>query len=362
MLLGVTVAICCHNSADELPQTLAHLAAQQVSAEIPWEVIVIDNASSDRTAQVALELWPTDAPAPLRVVVESKLGLINARYRALAEARYELISFIDDDNWVCPEWVQLASETMSNHPELGACGGLNLPEFKGTPPEWFELSEKSYAVGPQGPDQGGDITWTRGRLIGAGLTIRKTAWQQLLAGGFRSLLVGSKGKALYRGEDTELCFALVLAGWNLWYEPRMTLRHHLAADRLTWQHLRKIRRGGGRSTLGLDPYRVALQQKSQNMIQFWWQSHPKLTWLWQVYVALRFLLKRPRKVVLSMFKPMEGDSESLRIESTLGRLLELLQMRHLYDLNIQNVMSSAWQNRELAVPQASRETTPSHSV
>ena len=48
--LGVSIVICCHNSAKLLPRTLEHLRAQEVDSTIPWEVIVVDNASTDNTA------------------------------------------------------------------------------------------------------------------------------------------------------------------------------------------------------------------------------------------------------------------------------------------------------------------------
>ena len=99
---GVWVVLCCHNSAGRLPLTLAHLAAQQISPKLAWEVIVVDNASNDGTAEVAMKAWPEDAPVKLHVVHESQLGLSNARWRGFSQARYEVVSFIDDDNWCRP--------------------------------------------------------------------------------------------------------------------------------------------------------------------------------------------------------------------------------------------------------------------
>ena len=354
MHLGVSVIICCHNSAQELPQTIQHLAVQQVSSDVLWEVLIIDNASTDDTAQVAQSCWPETAPAPLKVVHEPNLGLINARYRALAEAKYEILSFIDDDNWVCPNWVQTASEVMSQHPEVAACGGHNIPEFDGEKPWWFDLSPRSYAVGTQGPEEGGDITWSRGRLIGAGLTIRKLAWQNLVDEGFNSLLVGCKGKALNRGEDTELSFAFVLAGWRLWYDPRLTLRHHLQSERLQWPYLRRLSRNGGKATLGFDPYRFALQESgSESQIAFWWnvarqsqQDCNRQTWYFQALSVLKELLKRPDRLVASLLSPMEGNREVLRIEIKIGRLLELLSSRKAYDVSIQTVRNGKWRNKQ----------------
>src|SRR5437016_2123314 len=122
--LGVSVVICCHNSAQRLPRTLAHLSAQKVSAEIPWEVIVVDNASSDDTAKVEASSWPKNARASLSVLREPEPGLSHARRRGFDEAKYEIVCFIDDDNWVSTDWVETISRVMSEHPDVGACGGF----------------------------------------------------------------------------------------------------------------------------------------------------------------------------------------------------------------------------------------------
>src|SRR6185437_5482655 len=66
--LGVSVVICTYNGAARLPRTLAHLAAQENTGAIAWEVLVVDNASTDDTAEVARRCWPAHAPAPLRIV------------------------------------------------------------------------------------------------------------------------------------------------------------------------------------------------------------------------------------------------------------------------------------------------------
>jgi glycosyltransferase involved in cell wall biosynthesis len=357
---GISIIICCHNSAKELPQTIAHLAAQRVSETISWEVLVIDNASTDATAQVAMSLWPQNPPAPLRVVHEPKLGLINARYCGLAEASYEVLSFIDDDNWVCENWVETVFEVMGAHPEVGACGGQNFPVLEEGAPDWFEEFSRSYAIGAQGPATGGDITWTRGRLFGAGLSIRKKAWQQLVDSGFRSMLVGSKGKILSRGEDSELCYALVLAGWRLWYEPKLQLQHNLPNERLQWTKLRKQRRGTGRAKPILAAYELALQESGvENSIGFYskFPQNPDGTfrarsWLQESLAQLRVLIRYRKKVFQSFFEEFEGDAQILMIEHMLGNMLGLLKQRRNYNKNIENIRNSQWRKTDFPNPNA----------
>ncbi len=333
---GVSVVVCCHNSAQRLPQTLAHLAAQQVQGGLQWEVIVVDNNSADETSQVALTRWPSDAPAPLRVVPEPKLGLSHARYRGYTEANYECISFLDDDNWASPEWVQLTSELMGQYPVIGACGGFNEAVCEVSPPWWFERYKKFYAIGPQG-QEAGEITWTRGFLWGAGLTIRKSAWQQLVGKGFRSVLVDRQGASLSSGGDSEFCFALRLADWRLWYEPSLNLRHFLPANRLEWSYLRRLCRGLGASSVGHDPYLWALRRGPKNF-----RERVRQTWQWQTLKVLKMLLWHHRKLLLSFCYPLEGDSDILTIESQIGRLCGLVGKRKAYDSIIQEIRQAPW--------------------
>lgn len=75
MKYGISVAVCCYNSSGRVPGTLEYLAQQQVSKKIPWEIIVVDNASTDRTSKAARDSWPENAPCQLRIVKEPKRGL-----------------------------------------------------------------------------------------------------------------------------------------------------------------------------------------------------------------------------------------------------------------------------------------------
>ena len=324
---GVSVAICCHNSAKVLPDTLNYIKKQNVPKNISWEVIVVDNGSADNTAEVAQQCWLKDAPASLKVVSAPQIGLVYARYKAFEESRYEFISFIDDDNWVNPDWVKIIFEVMTKHPFVGACGSFVEPVFESEPPEWFESCKNAYAVGPQGKP--GDITEAKGRLVGAGLTIRKDAWQQLINLGFSNMLIGHKGKSLSRGEDTELCYALRLAGWKLWYEPGLRLKHYLSSDRLQWRHLRRLRRGGGRASVAFDAYFAALNKNDRVKFKQDWKS--------QALVVMMSLSSQPIKLFSSFFPALEGNKEVLLIEKNIGRLLELLKKRKEYNKSFEKI-------------------------
>jgi glycosyltransferase involved in cell wall biosynthesis len=291
-------------------------------ASILWEVLLVDNNSTDATKKAAVTEWNrSNPPVPLRVVHESQRGLSHARRAGLAVAKYDLICFIDDDNWVCPEWVQTCIEIMSSRPEFGMCGGPSVAAFEATPPFWFEKFKMSFGVGPQS-SQVGDVTGKGIFLRGAGLVLRKAAYERLFAAGFRQLLVGREGTALSSGEDTELCMALSLAGWRTWYDDRLSLQHYMPAGRLQWSYLRRLHRGFGAAKVALRPYWEHLDP----------QKHPRLRGLkamcwWQAGGQAKGILQQHWRDLFRLRHSHEGDSQIIALEEKLGGLTEIINRR-----------------------------------
>ena len=300
---GITILICCHNSSSRLPTVLEHLLRQDAPATISWEVLVIDNASSDATSDTARSVWPHRHPVPLRVVLEPNLGLTNARNRGIGEAKYDIISFVDDDNWVEPEFVKAVHWLMQNRPEMGACGGRIEEVCEVEPPDWFDAFKVALALSPK-EETYGWISDPDKYLPGAGLSIRQTALRDILALGFTPTLAGRSGKSLLSGEDLELGAALRLAGWKLWREESVTIKHFMPAGRLTWSYMKRLYYGFGAS--GFSPYEVLLFAKGSHLKQ-----RLKTTFLWQVL----FTAKRGLRAIL---REAQIGSESVQ-----GRVLQL---------------------------------------
>jgi glycosyltransferase involved in cell wall biosynthesis len=300
---GITIVICCHNSGSRLPSALEHLLRQEAPATIDWEVLVIDNASSDATSEIARGVWPDSHPVPLRVVLEPNLGHTNARNRGIAEARYDIISFVDDDNWVGPGFVRAVHSLMQDRPEMGACGCRIEEVCEVDPPDWFDAFKLALALSPEDETYGwiGDPDKF---LPGAGLSIRQAALRDIFAMGFTPTLSGRTGKSLTCGEDLELGAALRLAGWKLWREETVTMKHYMPAGRLTWPYFKRLYDGFGAS--GFSPYEVLLFAGGSHLKQ-----RLKTTFLWQVL----FTTKRGLLAILGQAKV---DSDSVH-----GRFLQL---------------------------------------
>src|ERR1700710_953780 len=167
---GVTVIICCYNSAPRLKETLSALAAQTFRSSLPWEIVLVDNASTDDTAGLSLRLWDSfDTGVELRVVHEPMAGQVNARKRGISEANYSILLFCDDDNWLSPNYVQGVFTLLTGDPRIAACGGKGIPVFETEKPEWFDEYAEAFATGSQ------ELNKEDGRILslyGAGLAIK----------------------------------------------------------------------------------------------------------------------------------------------------------------------------------------------
>ncbi len=251
---GISLILCCHNSAKRLPKTLKHIAAQRFTKSLPWEVIVINNNSTDSTKQTAQDIWiALESPAPLNVFDETKTGLSFAREKGIQVAKYNILLWCDDDNWLCDTYVETAYDVMNTNLGIGALGGWCEAVFELEKPEWFDAQAKYFAVSKQGR-QSGDITNKKGCVYGAGMVVRKLHAKQLQALGFKQVLQGRTGKKLSSGEDTEYCYALRLLGYKIWYDERLYFQHFMASERLNLNYVSRIREAMVRSNFTLWAY------------------------------------------------------------------------------------------------------------
>ena len=348
---GLSVIICCHNAAKRLPTTLAHLTMQDSMTQ-PWEVLVINNSSTDETAAVARLCWKEDAAAPLRVVEESRLGVAYARERGLAEARYEFLGFVDDDNWVARDWVRTALDVISSDSDLGAVGSIRTAVCETPPPVWFARFHSLYAVLTDC-----ELEQTKEpleHLPTAGLCIRKTAWESLIHLGFRSHMTGTIGKQIYGGEDVELTRALRLGGWSLKIDPRLRLQHFIPNHRLRWKYLRGLQRNYSASDALLDAYSrysVSLRPGLRR-----WLSD---SWWYQLGKSATTIASRPAAATCALLSMGEGRDDILEIERQFGRALGLLRTTRRYGELRREVREATWRK---CLNGAHRESAPSDAI
>ena len=225
--LPITVAVCTHNRAGLLAATVA--AAQPQVVALGGELLLIDNASTDDTPAVTLEL--AGRYSGVRVVREPRLGLSAARNRALAETRGAILVYLDDDARPRPDWLATLHEAF-DAPEVMCAGGRIVLAFDRPPPAW--LSEPLHAALSAYDLGGAPMAVRYGKAtypFGANIAFRVA--QARAAGGF-SEEIGMRG---YRHqllhEETDLCYRLEQAGGVIRYLPAAVVDHHIVAERLS---------------------------------------------------------------------------------------------------------------------------------
>lgn len=332
---GVSIVVCCHNSSKLLEQTIYHICKLKIPSYINTELLIIDNASSDNTSEFAKQkLTEFKCPFPFRILNQPQLGLSFARKMGTDSSKYEYILFCDDDNWLNEDYIVNVYRIMESDDKIGALGGEAEAVTEGIAPEWFSRQHRNYSVGKQ-YNRSGNITESVGVLWGAGMVIRKTAMLELYSKGFSSLLSDRKGEQLTSGGDSEKCYALRLAGWKIWYDESLKLKHYISRERLNWKYLRKLNRGFGAQKVDFDPYIMAFQKTNGS-------NDNSLKWHRQTIKLFKKLRGYGFRKLLNMKSANEGDKEILRIEKTIGRINELLKIRSEYEVRIRSVKEARW--------------------
>jgi glycosyltransferase involved in cell wall biosynthesis len=231
--MGISVVICCYNSEARLPETLKHLAMQQVPADISWELIIVNNASTDGTAKAAGKLWERFdvAGCNMTMLEEPRPGKNFAFEKGVRAARYDFILTCDDDNWLAPDYIARACAIMKSDEQIGALGGCGMFEPEAPMNPEISAFTDHFVNGPQTEVE------TNPWVYGAGSIYRKDAILNLLDNGWRQITTGRKGKSLICGEDVEICLMLYLTGYKIRASNELLFRHFVPHKRQTLAYL-----------------------------------------------------------------------------------------------------------------------------
>ena len=134
----ITVAICTFNRAESLRLTLDSLAGMQVPDDLSWEIVIVNNNSTDHTDDVISEYV---GPLPVRREFEPRPGKSNAQNRAIDVAKGDYIVWIDDDVLVDAGWLTAYMEAFRCWPEAAVFGGRIKPRYEAPVEKWVIESE-----------------------------------------------------------------------------------------------------------------------------------------------------------------------------------------------------------------------------
>ncbi|MBW4568376.1 MAG: hormogonium polysaccharide biosynthesis glycosyltransferase HpsE [Tolypothrix carrinoi HA7290-LM1] len=244
--LDFTVAIPTYNGESRLPELLERLRNQLNTEHLCWEIIVVDNNSTDNTAKVVQTYQANwQCPYPLKYCFEPQQGAAYARKRAVEEAKSKFIGFLDDDNYPVSDWVAKAYDFGQKNPKLGAYGSQIHPNWEVEPPENFQRIAPFLAITERGNLP---LLYEASKKLlppSAGLVVRRQAWLESVPN--HSILTGRVAGNMLTSEDLEMLSYIQKAGWEIWYNPEMEIYHQIPHWRLQREYLIPFFQGIGLS-------------------------------------------------------------------------------------------------------------------
>lgn len=231
MLLSVILPT--RDRAPLLDDCLASLATQSLSAHL-FEVLVIDNGSSDATKGVARR---HANQLPLRYLFEPEVGLHAARHAGLRAAQADILVFGDDDIVADPDWL-LSIESAFRETDVALVGGNNRPLFENPPPTWLSRwwehpAGKGHAISHLSIlDFGeGQFDIDPGWVWGCNFSIRRSAL--LHSGGFHPDAMPAESLRLRGDGETSVSDGIRKAGLRACFHSGASIAHRVSAARMS---------------------------------------------------------------------------------------------------------------------------------
>jgi glycosyltransferase involved in cell wall biosynthesis len=252
----ISVITCSHDPRPEyLTRVLAALRAQTIDPE-RWEFLLIDSASRDPLGPRTDLSWHRHA----RAVREDEPGLTRARLRGIAEAKGDLLVFVDDDNVLDPDFLEQASKIFTERPDIGAWSGSTRPEFDQTPPDWTKRHWGNLVIRDVQRDMWSNLPMLPDTMpCGAGLCVRKEAasfYADLHRNGKRPFALDRNGTSLLSGGDNDLAACACDIGLGVGVFSALRLIHLIPAVRLREDYLVNLAENIALSTVVLRSFRA----------------------------------------------------------------------------------------------------------
>lgn len=240
-VVDITVVLPTFNRGESLKTTLDSISRLTLPPDLNWQLIVVDNNSTDKTPQVVRD-FAGAAPFRVRYIFERRQGRSPALNAGIAAASGKIIAFTDDDVTLDPEWLITLKRTFDAF-QCAGVGGRIIPVWQQPKPDWLQMEEQQAIVHYEHGDQ--PVVLKDHPPLGANCAYRKEEFVKY--GTFR-LDLGVSGEN--RGitcEDTEFATRLLRAGEKIVYAPAAIIYHPVDPRRATKAYFRKWYYNDGRS-------------------------------------------------------------------------------------------------------------------
>ena len=284
----VSVITCTHNPRRHyIERVLQALHKQTLSTEV-WEYLLIDNASDQFLSEEIDLSWHPNS----RHIREEQLGLTPARLRGIKEAVAETLVFVDDDNVLDPDYLEVTLTISKDLSMIGAWGGQVIPELEEEPPEWIKPDLKNYlyslACREFERNQWSNLIHQHETTpCGAGLCVRKIVAQkyaELVHNDPRRADLDRKGQILSSCGDSDLAYTACDIGLGTGQFTSLKVTHLIPPSRLEEDYLLRLCEGLSNSGIILEYLRGKLPPQPT------WKSSK----IYLLYLCVRYGARRCR--------------------------------------------------------------------
>ena len=238
-----TFITCTYNRDKYIGQTLQSVCDQKYP-DNNYEIIVIDNNSTDNTASICKEFRAEYPNKNFRYFKEMNQGLSFALNRGIKEAQGEYLIFVDDDETIIPEHLERLDNHLRTYPEAVLCGTPVIPVYEIPEPKWMSRFTQRLIGGYF--DQGKEVKILEAKNYpGTGHTIIKKELYERY-GNYNTEL-GRKGTSLIGAEDKDMFNRLKNNNIVCYYLPDIPIYHHIPPNKMTDEFFHKLTYSIGKS-------------------------------------------------------------------------------------------------------------------
>jgi glycosyltransferase involved in cell wall biosynthesis len=238
----LSIIICSYNRASYISDALTSLYLQSAGLNV-FEVIIVDNNSTDNTKDVYAQWRHTNTNGQFTFIGETKQGASFARNTGATIAKGEWVCFMDDDAVATPNYVENILTHIQDKPDAVGFGGRIIPKYIPSEPKWMSY----YVSSLVGNFNYAPIAcaFENGKYpLESNMIVKKSVYDQI--GGFNVNLPGVVGTLRIGGEGKELFYKILALGHIIYYDPAICVHHVVEVKKLTSEYMYRVASGIGR--------------------------------------------------------------------------------------------------------------------
>jgi glycosyltransferase involved in cell wall biosynthesis len=240
--MTLSIIICSYNRASYISDALTSLYVQSSGLD-NFEVIIVDNNSTDNTKEVYAQWRQTNTNGQFTFISETKQGASFARNTGAAIAKGEWVCFMDDDAVATTDYVKNIIKHIQDQPFIVGFGGRIIPKYIPAEPKWMSYYVSSlvgnFDYAPTA------CAFENGKYpLESNMIVKKSVYDQI--GGFNVNLPGVVGTLRIGGEGKELFYKIIALGHTIYYDPSICVHHVVEVKKLTSEYMYRVASGIGR--------------------------------------------------------------------------------------------------------------------